>query len=658
MVRSLKLSHKAMLLVGIPLLLEILLIAALLSIVVPFESVLKRAAKDYSVTLALNNLRNDVVLLEGIMSSSIKSKNYASPDWILKWTKDRNQTPAMPNRRGVPEALLKESWALANEQPQQLLGLPVQEFRYWSGQAKEHIKDLRAAAKGDPSYLERIDNFERLLHHLTEMVAGGRQFLRAKDLTKAIYYTAEAQLTVRQFEFAVDEHLRADALRQENLRQSPTGLDEQKLETRGAVFGRILLIGLSVNLLAAVSLALLFGRETKARLACVMENMERLSKGADLRPLLSGNDELSALDASFQDMAKVLSVAKRKERAIADNASEIICGLDSEDRLIQVNPASARIWGVSPEQLMNRDVTSIMPVEERNSMKIRLRELKETAQSMSFENNVVRSDGVLVNMQWSARWSDNDGLMLCIARDITKQREVERMKEAFIGMISSDLRKPLSVLQSFLGNLSQGKYGDLNDRGKDKTEQCSRSNSRLLGLVNDLLDVERLGSGKMDLNLTEQSSAELIKRSIDSVQGFAEQKAVRLAQIGQNHVCVADGDRIVQVLVNLIGNAVKFSPKDSTITCSADALNDFVEFRVKDEGRGIPEELCKSIFERFEQVSRTDATEKGGTGLGLAICKTIVENHRGEIGVVSQEGKGSTFWFSIPRTPLRTQDDS
>ncbi len=549
-----------MLLVGVPLLLEVLLMAALLSIVVPFENTLKRAAKDYSVTLSLNNLRNDVVLLEGVMSSSLKSKSYAAPDWILKWTKDRSQTdrPSMIQRRGVPESLVRESWNLASEQPQQLLGLPVQEFRHWSGQAAEHIKDLRAAAKGDPSYVERVDHFGRLLKHLTETVADGRRFLRQKDLSRAIYYTAEAQLTVRQLEMAVDEHLRTDALRQERLRHSENGLDEEKLTMRGAVFARVLLVGLVMNLLAAVSLALLFGRETKARLACVMDNMTRLSKGVALRPALTGNDELAALDASFQDMAAVLSTAKQKERAIVDNATDIICGLDLEDRLIQVNPASAKIWGVSPEQLMNRDVTSMIHADHRDSMKAKLKELKESGRPMSFENNAVRSDGSLVCMQWSARWSDKDGLMLCIARDLSKQKEVERMKEAFIGMISSDLRNPLSVLQGFLRELSSGQYGNLNERGKDKTGQCSRSNSRLLSLVNDLLDVERLGSGKMELKLAEQSSAELIKRSVDSVQGFAEQKGVKLLQAGADHILDADGDRLVQVLVNLIGNAVKF----------------------------------------------------------------------------------------------------
>jgi signal transduction histidine kinase len=227
-------------------------------------------------------------------------------------------------------------------------------------------------------------------------------------------------------------------------------------------------------------------------------------------------------------------------------------------------------------------------------------------------------------------------------------KELEEMKRQFVAMVSHDLRTPLTSLKMFLELLEQGIYGELNAVGSSRTQLAERNVTRLIALINDLLDYEKLQSGQFSLNTSVIALAPVVARSIDAINAFAEQHKVKLLAEPIDCEAVADGDRLIQVLVNLISNAVKFSPENGSVVVSARRIENMVEVRVKDEGRGIPKEFHHTVFERFKQVKKSDATEKGGTGLGLPICKALIENHGGKIGVESEEGKGSTFWFTLP----------
>jgi signal transduction histidine kinase len=225
------------------------------------------------------------------------------------------------------------------------------------------------------------------------------------------------------------------------------------------------------------------------------------------------------------------------------------------------------------------------------------------------------------------------------------------MKREFIAMVSHDLRTPLTSIQGFLSLLDAGVYGQISDSGMESLEIADSSISRLIKLVNDLLDAERLESGKMELNLGTCSILHLFESSADAVETFADQQGVKLTVVAPSHEhdsVYADGDRLIQVLVNLLSNAIKFSASGTKVTLASIPVEDMIELQVIDEGRGIPAEFLDSVFERFKQVKKSDSKNRKGTGLGLAICKAIIEKHGGQIGVRSEEGKGSTFWFRIP----------
>ncbi len=237
---------------------------------------------------------------------------------------------------------------------------------------------------------------------------------------------------------------------------------------------------------------------------------------------------------------------------------------------------------------------------------------------------------------------------LVVISDISARREIERMKQEFMAMVSHDLRSPLTALMFTLKQFDSGDLGALTDKGKNCIVTITQEVNRLITLINNLLDIEKLESKKLEIRREVTSFEQVIKQSIASVGYLAEKSGIKLATDIESCEALADGSSLVQVIVNLLANAIKFSPKGSTITISARYVTDAVEVAVTDQGRGIPQQLREKIFERFKQVDIKDRTEKKGSGLGLAICKAIIDAHGGRIGVDSEEGKGSKFWFLIP----------
>jgi signal transduction histidine kinase len=235
-----------------------------------------------------------------------------------------------------------------------------------------------------------------------------------------------------------------------------------------------------------------------------------------------------------------------------------------------------------------------------------------------------------------------------VFRDATARHELARMKDQFISTMTHELRTPLTAINGSLGLLAGGMFGQLAPKGQHMLEVALKNAQRLMRLINEILDYERLRAGHVTLELKPTQVQMLAQTTVDSLVSLAEQKGIRLAVDAPEEIVLLDPDRIQQVLTNLIGNALKFSPADSTVTVKVEREGAEVAFAVIDQGRGIPPEKVGRIFERFEQVAVSDAKEKGGTGLGLAISQAIVTQHRGRIWVESVVDQGSAFRFVLP----------
>jgi signal transduction histidine kinase len=232
--------------------------------------------------------------------------------------------------------------------------------------------------------------------------------------------------------------------------------------------------------------------------------------------------------------------------------------------------------------------------------------------------------------------------------DISERKQAERLQKEVVQMVSHDLRSPLTSIQAVLEMMQDDMLGNFDDKGKKLVAIADRSASRMLTLINDLLDVEKLDAGMLQLNKSQVSLSSIFEQSIQTVVTTANEKSIKIEALATNVMVYADGDRLVQILVNLLSNALKFSPTGAKVVVAARQLPEYVEITVADQGRGIPAHLTKSIFDRFKQVSSQDAKQQHGTGLGLSICKALVELHGGDIRAESEEGKGSTFYFSLP----------
>jgi signal transduction histidine kinase len=227
---------------------------------------------------------------------------------------------------------------------------------------------------------------------------------------------------------------------------------------------------------------------------------------------------------------------------------------------------------------------------------------------------------------------------------------VDRLKTEFVSMVSHELRTPLTSIRGSLGLLAGGALGTLPTGALRMVSLALDSCARLTRLVNDILDIERIESGTMPMVMGHHEASVLIEEAAAQLQVLAVQAGVTLQVTGAQGMVHADADRVVQTLINLMNNAIKFSPPGSSVDVSSMAHGAFVEFRIGDHGRGIPEDKLDRIFSRFEQVDSSDARDKGGSGLGLAISRSVVDRLGGRIWAESVEGAGATFRFTLPRS--------
>lgn len=423
---------------------------------------------------------------------------------------------------------------------------------------------------------------------------------------------------------------------------------QRQQETLRTMQASILITGAVFNILGGIAMFAFYQRGIRRRLDIIQLNTELLSRGEPMNDPLKGSDEIAQLDQAFHHMSDELTKASLREKALFDNASDVICILDSANKFLKINPASMRLWGFKSEELVGRSLLDGVLAADREHTLAALSTAHEIDGPVSFESRIVTRSGRVLYTLWSAYWSDSASSLYCVVHDITDRKNAERIKKQFLSMISSDLKVPLGSISSAINSLVTNLADTLPQKARDKLGMAQKNVGRLLGLVNDLLQLTEMDDGNLELHKRKCSVDELLRRAVMDVEGVASKLGVTVEVVNRAGDWNVDPDRIMQVMVNLLSNAIKFSPSSGKVTLQSAINGDQIEVRVIDQGRGVPESHKSAIFEKFKQVDAADGKRKSGTGLGLPICKQIIEEHGGRIGVESEEGNGSTFWFVVP----------
>ena len=347
---------------------------------------------------------------------------------------------------------------------------------------------------------------------------------------------------------------------------------------------------------------------------------------------------------------------------LVENAGDAIVSTDCQDKILGWNRAAEVIFGYGKDEVLGENLTILAPQNHPTELADLRIKVELTGPMRNLEVRRKRKDGSVFNVALAVSpIKDNEDRtigFLYIAKDITEAKRYERrlrqldhMKSDFVSNVSHELRTPLTAIKGSVDNMLDGITGALNDKQSRYLVRIKSNADRLGRLINELLDLSRIESGKIDLIPVNLPIVSLAREVAEILRPVAAEKLISLEvnHNGDEVFAWADRDKVTQVLVNIVGNAVKFTPANGKVTISVDQREQkSVTVSVRDTGPGIPEDEADKIFDKFYQVARVNKEKTKGAGLGLAISKALIEMHGGNLWIESEVGKGSIFSFAIP----------
>jgi len=365
-----------------------------------------------------------------------------------------------------------------------------------------------------------------------------------------------------------------------------------------------------------------------------------------------------------------LLTANRWQQAILNGSPYAIIATNEKGIIHIYNPAAGRMLGYTAAEIIGKETPALFnDQEELDKRTVELSQKMERSIGQGFETLIakvspervderecafIRKDGLQLPVFSSVTMlMDTQGVIigyLFIVKDITEQKRMERMKNEFISTVSHELRTPLTSIRGALGLIVGGAAGELPVKVKALASIAHKNSERLVRIVNDILDVEKIKSGKMQLLMQQIDLSVLVREAIEANQAYAEKHHVRLVleHAPEYAYLMADSDRLMQVMANLLSNAAKFSPEGSQVGIRIDHFKNTLRVSVQDHGPGIPEEFRNRIFEKFAQADTSAARAHEGTGLGLSITRQLAEAMGGTVGFTTEPGKGSIFYVELP----------
>lgn len=462
--------------------------------------------------------------------------------------------------------------------------------------------------------------------------------------------------------------------------------------------------GVLLSIVVSFGIARLFYRDVVTKLATINANVRRIGTGEPLPPAMPATDELAEVDGVLHHMAARLAEARRKERAIFDNAADFIFILNRDLGFSAVSPSAKSFTGVETAELQGRRITDyvleaaateavlqksitaalrgaprevLQGVHSQPSQSPQPTQLTQSSQPpqplqsspsespspfqeshlplpptspQSIEATFIGPTKEHIESQITFTWCEEDQILVGIARNISLQKQLERTKAELSSMLMHDVRTPLSSHLFFLDLVATGALAEPS-AVEGQARLLHSDMQRLLGLLDQLLDVQKLNENKLAVTPDLMLLEEAVTPALSALFGLAKAKGVTIESEIQDVVLVADKQRLTQVLVNLISNAIKYSARDSRVLlANSPAAEGRCRISVTDKGKGIPEEYRPHLFKRFTQAKGSESSHS--SGLGLYICRRLIEAQGGTIGFTPLE-EGSCFWIDMPTKDLQ-----
>jgi len=368
------------------------------------------------------------------------------------------------------------------------------------------------------------------------------------------------------------------------------------------------------------------------------------------------NQRLEKQLVELEEARRQVEASGRKLALFAERAPIAVIELQPDGVVTEVNHAAEMLFGYAAAELVGGHVRKLVRPEFYDEFDRTWKQLIDSRESMAgLKIRNPRRDGLDLMCEWTVtplvNFQNEVIAVIAQGRDITAQLEAERMKKEFTSTLSHELRTPLTSIIGSLQLINSGVMGEVEKDVAELTVVAERNAQRLLDLINDILDIEKIESGKLALAPDVMAVDELVREAMVLNKAFAERFQVRFEARGDRpeRRVHADRKRLLQVMTNLLSNAAKFSPEGGVVEITTEDRGPKVRIGVHDRGSGIPEAFRSKMFGRFTQADSTATRQKGGTGLGLAICKRLIELMQGQIGFEDRPGGGTTFWFELPR---------
>ncbi|HWH22085.1 MAG TPA: ATP-binding protein, partial [Allosphingosinicella sp.] len=363
--------------------------------------------------------------------------------------------------------------------------------------------------------------------------------------------------------------------------------------------------------------------------------------------------ELRVGNLAYEEQHAKLKDAVEQLRAVLESAKDGILTIRPDGRIDDLNEAAARMLGYDQQELIGKEVGSFLDGEEGTTASLEaLQLLAARKMGRVQEMDIRRRDGSTIPAEVALSPMKLSGgtFLVAVVRDISRRKEVERLKNEFVSTVSHELRTPLTSIAGSLGLVSGGAAGQIPPAAERLIKIAHSNSERLVRLINDILDIEKIESGKMPLQQKPIPLRQFLENAVQANLAFAEQYDVRLELVGapSGGCLLGDEDRLMQVVTNLLSNAVKFSPSGGTVGIEAVPRGEMYRISVSDEGPGIPEDFRDRIFGKFAQANASATREKGGTGLGLSIVREIVTRHGGQVSYETETGVGTRFHVDLP----------